>query len=193
LAEREVEADLGIWPIAFSVAANDLSGLDAAIRRNVAVVLTFLADSGIADADVTVGPPAVRDSQAELYAPAERRPFRYIAKLTVTVRSDDIGAILAAAARSLSLVGSGIAVSNDYGSGPQFVFNGLNSIKPAMIADATRSARLAAEQFAADSGSVVGKIKQASQGLFTIEDVDPGLPQRKLVRVVTTVDYFLTD
>ena len=79
------------------------------------------------------------------------------------------------------------------GAGVEYLFNGLNAIKPQMIAEATQNARKAAEQFARDSGSQVGKIKRASQGLFSIDDAAPGLPERKSVRVVTTVEYILSD
>jgi hypothetical protein len=61
-----------------------------------------------------------------------------------------------------------------------------------MIAEATRDARRAAQQFAEDSGSRVGAIRSARQGYFSIEDRDPFSPQIKKVRVVTTVQYALT-
>ena len=90
-------------------------------------------------------------------------------------------------------MGSSIAVSQDYDSKVQYEFTGLNNIKPEMIAVATKNAREAAEQFARDSGSKVGKIKSASQGLFTIDDAAVGLEEKKAVRVVTTVEYLLKD
>ena len=62
-----------------------------------------------------------------------------------------------------------------------------------MIADATKNALLAAEQFAHESGSKVGKIMSASQGLFSIDDAAVGLEDIKNVRVVTTVVYSLKD
>ena len=62
-----------------------------------------------------------------------------------------------------------------------------------MIADATKNAREAANKFAADSGSKIGKIKTAQQGQFSIEDRDPYTPFIKKVRVVTYIDYFIED
>jgi uncharacterized protein len=66
-----------------------------------------------------------------------------------------------------------------------------------MIADATANARAAAEQFARDSGSALGRIRQANQGVFVIlaRDQAPGINEgsqlQKTVRVVSTVQYFL--
>ena len=66
-----------------------------------------------------------------------------------------------------------------------------------MIAAATKDARNAAVQFAMDSGSKVGSIRNASQGVFQItapgQDSDDVRSVRKNVRVVTTVDYELKD
>lgn len=65
-----------------------------------------------------------------------------------------------------------------------------------MIAEATKSAREAAQKFAEDSGAKVGDIKNAYQGLFQImaRDEDNAMESSvidKRVRVVTTVEYYL--
>ena len=98
-----------------------------------------------------------------------------------------------ASKNTTELLGKGIAISSDYDNKVNYYFNGLNQIKPKMIEEATKNARVAAEQFARDSGSKVGKIQTASQGLFSIEDAAPGLDYKKNVRVVTTVVYSLKD
>ncbi len=193
LAEREVDADLAVWPVTFSAASDSLDELRRDVAAKSEAVSAFLAKAGIAETDITRTPPTVRDSRAELYGSQEARTYRYVAQATVLARSKNVAAVLAAMERSLELVGEGVAVSKDYEFRPQFVFTALNAIKLEMIAEATGNARGAAEQFARDSGSRVGKIRNASQGLFTIEDADPSLPQRKIVRVVTTVDYALVD
>jgi hypothetical protein len=95
--------------------------------------------------------------------------------------------------KSGELVKQGIVLASNYGSGTEFLFTGLNLIKPEMIAAATANAREAAEQFARDSGSRVGTIRSARQGLFSIRNRDANTPEIKIVRVVTTVDYFLVD
>ena len=88
----------------------------------------------------------------------------------------------------------GVAVTGEnYQAQPQFLFTELNDIKPEMIEQATRNAREAAEKFADDSGSELGKIRQAQQGLFSISDRDSTTPYIKRVRVVSTIEYTLSD
>ena len=62
-----------------------------------------------------------------------------------------------------------------------------------MIEEATLNARASAQKFADDSQSKLGKIKTASQGQFVIENRDSETPHKKVVRVVSTVNYYLND
>ena len=68
--------------------------------------------------------------------------------------------------RSGERVKQGVAVMRSYEYNTQFLYTDLEKVKPAMIAAATKDARNAAEQFAKDSGSKVGNIRSAQQGLF---------------------------
>jgi len=82
-------------------------------------------------------------------------------------------------------------------------FPELNSIKPELIAESTKNARLAGEQFAKDSQSSLGKIKTASQGQISIagrsyDESDvissaPKEPYYEKARVVSTIVFFLED
>ena len=193
LSELEVEADLAVWPVTFTISGNDLSVLRKDIVKKTNVITTFLKQHGLKDADFTIKEPAITDTTTDPYMDQTRKRDKYFAKVVVFVRSSNIKAVNAALSVSIDLMDSGIALSHDYDSRVEYLFTKLNDIKPQMIAEATQNAHKAAEQFAHDSGSKVGKIKRASQGLFSIDDAAPGLPERKSIRVVTTVEYILSD
>lgn len=191
LSEREVSADLAIWPLSFVVGNNELKSLQSDILRKTDSVVTFLKEYGLSEDDYTVQAPRITDNSINPYIAQDRIIYKYIAKVTVLVRSGKIDAVKSAQKDSLKLTDNGITVNQDYDSSMSFEFTGLNDIKPEMIAEATKNARLAAEQFARDSGSKVGKIKNATQGLFSIENAAVGLEERKRIRVVTSVEYLL--
>lgn len=193
-AEKNVEADLVIWPIVFRDTGNDLAQLQKIVDSHKAEVKAFLAESGFGPEEVSEMPPQVTDLKAQAYGDGQRREYRYIATATVTLRTSNVSAAKKAMENSGKLVLRGIVLAEqDYARSTEFLFTGLNEIKPGMIAEATKNAREAAEQFARDSGARVGNIRRASQGLFTIEDRDKGSPDHKKVRVVTTVEYFLSN
>jgi len=189
-AEREVPANLALWPIVFSVTSNDLMDLQQQADTGVAKVRAFLADDFPTE-QISVSPPRVQDREAQGTTGDSRQLDRYTAEVTVTVRTEKIHAARRAIERSGELVKEGVAVIRSYEYNTQYLFTELEKIKPEMIAEATNDARRAAEQFAQDSGSKVGAIRTAQQGLFSIEDRDQFSPELKKIRVVTTVDYYL--
>ena len=191
LSEREVNADLAIWPMTFSVSGDDLRQVQSETLRKIEVVKNYLSQFNFSPDEVTVKEPAITDTTANPYMNANERRNKYFAKTTIIIRSSNVEAVKMALSKSIDLLGEGVAIIQDYDSRISFDYTALNSIKPEMIAEATKNARVAAEQFANDSGSKVGRILNATQGLFSIESVDASLPDKMSVRVVTTVVYEL--
>ena len=137
--------------------------------------------------------PAITDCSAEQYG-GERGELRYAGQQTVTVYSKDIAGVRQTMDRLSQLGKQGIALSGgEYQGQPEYLFTRLNEVKPDMIEEATRNAREVAGKFAADSQSALGKIRSASQGQFSIEPRDANNPHIKKVRVVSTVEYYLSD
>jgi hypothetical protein len=194
LAEREVPADVAIWPISFVETGNDLGDLYKTLQDKNGIIIKFAEDSGFRPDEISISAPSITDRQAQNYGNPQASQYRYSGKSTVTVYTHNVEAVLSAM-RKLSQLGErGIALdSQNYEQRTQFLFTGLNALKPPMIEEATKNARLSAEKFAKDSQSQLGKIRHASQGQFSIEDRDASTPNIKKVRVVSTVDYYLSD
>ena len=190
LAEREVDADMAVWKLSFSVGSNNLNELQAQILSSTDKEKNFLENYNRSAADYTVLSPEITDATVSMYSD-KNRSFDYVAKQTILIRSSNVKAVKTAAENTLTLLGEGVSVTSEWDGQIKYYFNGLNDIKPEMIAEATENARKAAEQFAHDSNCKVGKIKNATQGLFSIDDAAPGLEYKKNVRVVTTVVYSL--
>lgn len=194
LSEREFTADIVIWPIQFTVAGNDLTSLYNSIDDQAGKIREFLKKNGIQDDEITVAPPAITDKSAQQYGNNARAEFRYTATQTVTVYSKNVDGVRRIMSALSELGKQGIVFSGgNYGSQPEYLFTRLNDVKPQMIEEATRKAREVAQKFAKDSDSLLGKIKTASQGQFSISPRDKNNPQIKKVRVVSTIEYYLSD
>jgi hypothetical protein len=192
LSEREVKATLVIWPIRFSVAAEDLGALKTAMEANRAVALSFLQERGIDAKEITQGLPIVSDREDERIQANRPTLPRYRGVVTLVVRSSNVDVVKKAIQDADALLEKGVTiVGNEGGDRIEFIFNAVNDIKPDMIKEATANARAAAEKFAQDSKSKVGRIRKATQGALEIEDRDVASPEWKVLRVVTTVDFFL--
>jgi hypothetical protein len=208
LVERTVKSDSAIWPVSFKEAGNDLPQVFAKSEADKTAVLKFFAAQGVTSQEITVGQIQVIDKLANEYGGNNTGP-RYIVQQTITVQSQDVDKISKAGEKTAELVQAGVVVGNNNGQGGiRYKFNGLNALKPDMITEATRNARASADRFAADSGSQVGSIRSANQGVFSISaaggsdsggggddggggggNADASI--MKTVRVVATVDYYL--
>lgn len=189
LAEREVKADLVTWPISYSIAGDDLSSLYDQVSRNNDKIITFLTSNGISREEISVNPPDTYNAMSNQYRSGTFN-YNYSITSTVSVTTTKVDKVRELLNRQSELLKDGVAFSNSY---INYQFTGLNKIKPEMIGEATKAARAAAAQFAADSESRVGKIKSANQGQFSIDDVDSSTPYMKKVRVVSTIVYYLED
>ena len=193
LAEREVKANKVTWPIVSKEVGNDLPTIYANIERTNAAIMAFLKQNGIQESEISVDAPKVLDLQADQYS-SNNVPFRYNVTNVVVVTSPNVDKVRQLIERQTELLKQGIAiVAGDYQYQTVYEFTGLNKIKPAMIAEATQNAREAANKFAEDSQSKLGKIRTASQGQFTIEDRDQYTPYIKQVRVVSSIQFYLKD
>ncbi len=194
LSEREVPADIAIWPIQFTRPGNDLALLYTQLEEDTSLIRAFLNEAGFDNEEITVSSPAINDKLAQAYESNARIEFRYAATQTITVYTDKVTEVRKAVNRLAELGKKGIAFSGEvYENRTEYLYTRLNDIKPAMIEEATQKAREVALKFAQDSNSKLGKIKSANQGQFSIEDRDRNTPYVKKVRVVSTVEYYLSD
>lgn len=190
LAERDVMADLATWTISYSASSTSLTEAQAKVRRDTGAIEGFFSGLGFPK-------DALQPTGANVSSHTDRNGMQnYTVRQRIALRTSDIALAQRAVAQQFDLVERGVLLEE--GSAMSYSFTGLNAIKPEMVAEATRDARAAAEQFAQDSGADVGVIRNATQGYFTIEarDGETGgwgvsdTPFKK-VRVVTTVNFSL--
>lgn len=190
LSERDVNADLATWTIAYTEQGSQLSPVQAAIDEDTRAIGEFFRRAGFPQDQLSTAGVSVNQ-----FYDSNRGENSVTIRRKLQLRTTDVMKARAAFARQFELIRSGVAIEE--GSDIVYSFTKLNDVKPAMIAEATKDARRGAQQFAADSGTSVGGIKQATQGYFSIgarhgDEGESGndSPFQK-VRVVTTIDFYL--
>ncbi len=193
LAEKEVAADKVTWPIPTKELGNDLPELYSRINATTNKVTAFLKQNGVKDSEISVNAPVVIDLNADQYR-TNLNGYRYNVTSVITVTSNNVKLVRGIMARQGELLKQGVAiVDGGYQNAVQYEYVAFQQMKPKMMQEAIKNARLTAEQFAENSNSSIGKIHTAGQGQFSIEDRDQNTPYIKKVRVVTTVTYTLED
>ncbi len=196
LAERRVEADRAFWRIQYTVSGQDESAIPALYERSKqdqARIVALLLESGFDDAEVS---PGVVNYQRREFRDEDQKlvETRFLLTGTIEVETEKVQLVSGARAKLNELIAVGVDVRNN---APQFYFTKLNEIKPEMLKEATRNARVAASEFASNAGVEVGGIRSARQGGFIVRDVGDDYNDTnkidKDVRVVTTITFYLTD
>lgn len=188
LSEKEVPASIAIWNLAYTTTGNDIKEIKDKLAASTQSVVAYLKAAGFDAAEVALQPPSVHDhSMDQREKNVEPLPYRFSADQSVLLRTTKVDQVKPAVAGTPQLMESGVLLSS--ANSPRYLFDRVNEIKPDMIQEATRNARLAGEQFARDSNIALGRLTNATQGWFQIEDRDAATPERKVVRVVVEVDF----
>jgi hypothetical protein len=171
-----------------------LSNLYSAVQQKTELIIAFLKANGFEDKEISILAPAIIDRQAQGYVDPNKVKFRYTANAIITVYTIKVDSIRETTKKLVQLGKKGIAIGGqDYQTRIEYLFTKLNEIKPEMVEEATKKAREVAEKFAKDSNSRLGKIKRARQGQFSINNRDSSTPYIKKIRVVSTLEYYLSD
>lgn len=182
LSERIVKADTAIWSINFEVKSNNVDALYADIEKNVVTIKSFLIDKGFEESEINVAPVNIyQDTYKEAL-------FRYNSYTQLSVYTKKVDLVKSASKDTLTLVKKGIVMSQNSIS---FEFSDINTIKPEMLAEALKNAKDTAQRIAQETGSVLGGLHRGNQGVFDITDKDPGSPEYKKIRLVSTVSFLI--
>jgi len=197
LAEMDVVADLAIWKLKFVITSNDLRTAQQQIATQADLIKKFLKEQGFKDDEITAERIETNDLMANPYRGNEATSSRFILTQSISVKTNNVNLVEQSVPQTDKLIAQGIVFDNNEGYSISYIFTKLNDIKPQMLAEATQNAKKAAEEFAKNAGSSVGKIRRANQGVFSILPREQGsgnyeLQQiNKTVRVVSTVEYWL--
>jgi hypothetical protein len=182
LSEKIVKADTAIWSISFDDKSNDIDTLYTSIEKDTVAIQTFLKAKGFDDSEINIAPVNIyQDTYKDSL-------FRYNATNQLSVYTTKVDLVKSSSKDTLSLVKQGITMSQN---SIVFEFSDINSVKPEMLAEAIKNAKDTATQFAKESGSRLGGVARGSQGVFDITDKDPGSPEYKKIRVVSTLRFLL--
>lgn len=182
LSERIIKADTAIWTLSFEVKSSNIDLLYSDIEKNINIIKKFLTDRGFEASEINVAPVNIYQ---DTYRDAA---YRFNSTSQVSVYTKKVDLARSASNDALLLIKNGVVLNYNNIS---FEFSDLNSIKPDMLAEAIKNARDTASQFAKNSGASLGSVTRGNQGVFDITEKDPGSPEYKKIRLVSTLRFLL--
>lgn len=204
LVEKEVKADQAVWGLRFRRASDDLKDAHSKISFDRATAITFLKKQGFNDDEITIHPTRTIDKLAREFGQGQgSEKLRYVVSASLLVVTKNVDTVIKSLGATDELLKSGVVLDGQAEGGtanPRYVITTFNALRPPLLAEATKNARLTAQQFASDSGAQVGKIRTANQGSIQIFGSDgndesapysPTSTPSKKIRVVSTFEFEL--
>lgn len=198
LVEKTIKADRGALEITFKVSGNDLSQMHKKLLEDSEHIQQFVQQEGFTPKEIGQTATRVTDlHMREFGNNSAPSPERYLIEHTVTVNSPQVDKLKILSGKTGELIQKGISVSY---SNVRYYLDKFNQLRPQLISQAMKNATEVAQSFADTTGSQIGGIRQANQGVIrlTSPDVSPNQEYDdgagsliKQIRVVSTVQFFL--
>ncbi len=197
LVERIEKADRGTWEMVYKVSGSDLNQLNQQLSHDTQLIQNFILKEGFEQTEISLSSPRVTDLHAREYGSGPLSPDRYLIENSIFINSHKVDALNTISAKTGELLSQGISLSR---SETRFYLDRFNDLRPQLIADATKNAQEIAQSFAKTTGSQIGGIRKANQGVIRLtspdaspnQDYDEGLNSlMKKIRVVSTLEFYL--
>ncbi|HPD57687.1 MAG TPA: SIMPL domain-containing protein [Smithellaceae bacterium] len=203
LVEKEVKADQAVWTLSFRRTSENLKDAHARISGDRKATIAFLKNQGFKENEISIQPIKIVDKLARDYDSGQANErYRYVVTNSVRVTTKNVDLVMKALGETEKLLKSGVLLDGQMEgmANPRYSITAFNELRPQLLAEATKNARLTAQQFASDSEVKVGKIRSANQGNIQIFGTDgndesayysPTSSLVKKIRVVSTFEFEL--
>ena len=206
LAEMNLKANGAVITVTYSYSGDELKGVIASIEKKKKLISSYFLNSGYQTKDLEFSSLNVIDNERYYEnqwvegKEVQVKIDRYSISQNIKIKFDEVEKTETHASQiTLDLISKDLTsqVTTSY------TFPELNTIKPKLIAESTKNARISGEQFANDSQATLGKIKTATQGQISIagdynysdetggNNEVPEEPYMRKARVVSTIVFFL--
>ena len=201
LVEKTVKSEQAVWVLRLRRASQNLKEAHDMISADRQAVIAFLKDQGFDEDEISRQPTRTIDKLAQEYGQSQTaETFRYVVTAAVVVTTDKIDLVTRTLGETEELLKSGVVLDGQWGEGtanPRYILTTFNDLRPQLLAEATKNARMIAQQFAADSGSwrcYHSAIRAASRFWQDGDESAPYSPTstpEKKIRVVSTFQFEL--
>ncbi len=164
---RRIRSDLIVWHAHLRAQNADLTAAYKKIAADVPIALEFIRARGMTEQQITVSAASItevhpRNAEGVVQ---EEVVAAYGAEQDIVVESSDIAKVESISREATQLLDRGVYIQSD---APLYVYTKLGPLKLQMLAEASKDARLRAEQIARNTGSHLGTLITARMGVLQV-------------------------
>lgn len=163
---QRVKSDRAVWDIGVTGEAQSLEGAYSVLQASVDSVRAYLNKQGFMPNEIVLSPI---ETMTHYKRDAKGEPTREVASYTLsrsfTVTSERCGKVDAAAGEVTALIKDGVKVTSQR---PQFYVTKLPDLRVQILGEASKDARIRAEEIVKNAGGQVGALRDAQMGVLQV-------------------------
>ncbi|HYG75112.1 MAG TPA: SIMPL domain-containing protein [Planctomycetota bacterium] len=165
-ARKRIRSDLGVWSIHVCGKGDDTKTAYADMKKSMDRVQKFLSDRGFSPAEISLGAIASHSVfRRDRFGNVTMDVTGYKLSRACTVSSPQVDKVLSAAAEVTELIQEELDVQSGT---PEFYYTKIGDLKIEMIGEASRDARMRADQIVEHAGCSIGEVRNARMGVLQI-------------------------
>ena len=168
-ARTEAVADNAVWTLSVSLSRPKVADAVAKVSNDVEAVTKYLADGGIPSEALTLGPVSTYGQEEWVNGNSTGRILNYRASRDITVRTKDVQLVSKLSQGIGDLLQTGVPINN---YGPQYYISTLSDLRPKLLGEAMKDARVRAEAITKAAGGSVGAVINVKSGPFQVTTQD---------------------
>jgi len=168
-AKTSAVADNAVWTLSVSLSSPTVGAAVKKVDADVAALSSYLTQGGIAADALSLGAVSTYANEEYVNGNSTGRILSYRASRDVTVRTKDVQLVSKLSQGIGSLLGTGINVNN---YGPQYYISNLPELRPELMSEAMKDAKLRAESLTKAVGGSLGSLVNVKAGPIQITTPD---------------------
>jgi len=168
-AKASAVADNAVWTLSVNLSSPTVGAAVKKVDADVAALSSYLTQGGIAADALTLGAVSTFANEEYVNGNSTGRILSYRASRDVTVRTKDVQLVSKLSQGIGSLLGTGINVNN---YGPQYYISNLPELRPELMSEAMKDAKLRAESLTKAVGGSLGSLANVKAGPIQITTPD---------------------
>lgn len=168
-AKTSATADNAVWTLNVSLTRTQVADAVEKVGSDVAAVTQYLKNGGITDEEITLGSVSTYANEQWLNGNSTGKILNYRASRDVVVRSKNVQLVSKLSQGIGSILATGVSVNN---YGPQYYLSTLPDLRPQLLEEAMKDAKLRAEAITRAVGGEVGSVQSVKSGVFQVTTPD---------------------
>ena len=168
-ARVDAKADKVVWTLSAEFVSPAQSVAVARVTSSVEEIVKYLNTGGISGDAIEFGSLSAYGQEEYMNGSSTGRISSYRASRTVTVRTSDVETVKKLSTELGTLIAAGVNVSN---YGPQYYVSKLSDLRPELLEQAVKDAKVRAEAIVAATGGEVGNVMSVRSGPFQVTSPD---------------------